>query len=341
MKARLRPVIEPRTQLRRRARSAGLPRRRERVRRDVHGGEPRSRTARRRCPPAQACTGGVDARHRFSNMATTARRVLSREPRQRRGERDRPHAAERRAPLPAPRRRAAVRPDAHVAGRQRATCHAQKSARRPERLTSSGSTSAVAGLRDERPRVPVARRRADVPLLRIVSCRVAARRRAFWRNASLRLQHVQRVDRRTGCPTTGLTELDLTTEFHNRTTLGHFVWTDNDCPAYCDRVRARRAGGPAVAGGELLVESGTATRARRCTPSLAAIYTVGDGGRTTYGACGRTSTSASPPLSRRTWGSARVPAQPQRRAVVRELRRRRQRTRRIHVRAPRPEDCSA
>ena len=103
--------------------------------------------------------------------------------------------------------------------------------------------------------------------------------RSFWRNASATLIQYSTFTAG-GLPTINFTELDLTAEFHNRTTLGVFMWTDYLAPAYCDRC-AR--GGPAVRvspAPSVLINLAGDPR-KTVQPSLAAIYTVADEGKST------------------------------------------------------------
>ena len=103
--------------------------------------------------------------------------------------------------------------------------------------------------------------------------------RAFWRNASLQLYQFNQFTTN-GLPVTNYSELDLYTEFTNRMTFSASMWADNLTPAYCDRC-AR--GGPAVRGTpdyNLLINVGADPRPK-VVPTFAAIYTVGDYGRST------------------------------------------------------------
>ncbi len=103
--------------------------------------------------------------------------------------------------------------------------------------------------------------------------------RSFWRNASATVIQYNNFTAN-GLPTYNFTELDLTTEFNNRTTVGIFMWTDYLAPSYCDRC-AR--GGPAVRmspAPSVLINLGGDPR-KTVQPSFAAIYTVADGGRST------------------------------------------------------------
>jgi hypothetical protein len=103
--------------------------------------------------------------------------------------------------------------------------------------------------------------------------------RAFWRNATAQfLQYTQFTA--SGLPTTNFTEVYLYAQLQNRMTVSVDTWTDNIFPAYCDRC-AR--GGPAVRASpdvNMLINIFADPR-RTVVPSFAAIYTVGDGGRST------------------------------------------------------------
>ena len=103
--------------------------------------------------------------------------------------------------------------------------------------------------------------------------------RAFWRNASASVSQYNQFTAG-GLPTINFTELDLYTEFQNRMTVSLNMWGDNLTPAYCDRC-AR--GGPAVRATpdyNLLMNIGADPR-RMVVPTIAAIYTVADYGRST------------------------------------------------------------
>ena len=103
--------------------------------------------------------------------------------------------------------------------------------------------------------------------------------RAFWRNASAQVYQVNQFTAN-GLPTTNFSELDVYAEFQNRMTLSVNTWADNVFTAYCDRC-AR--GGPAVRATpdlNMLINLGADPRPK-VVPTLAAIYTVGDFGRTT------------------------------------------------------------
>ena len=83
-----------------------------------------------------------------------------------------------------------------------------------------------------------------------------------------------------GLPVTNWTELYLFAEFNNRMTVSADTWADNVMTAYCDRC-AR--GGPAVRASpdaNILINVGWDPR-RMVVPTLAAIYTVGDYGKST------------------------------------------------------------
>lgn len=103
--------------------------------------------------------------------------------------------------------------------------------------------------------------------------------RAFWRNASAQFIQYNQFTA-SGLPTTNFSELYLSAELQNRMTVSVDTWTDNILPAYCDRC-AR--GGPAVRASpdvNTLINISADPR-RTVVPSFAAIYTVGDGGRST------------------------------------------------------------
>jgi hypothetical protein len=100
----------------------------------------------------------------------------------------------------------------------------------------------------------------------------------FWRNAVA--SAIVGEDRTaSGTPFFRFVELDLFTEFRNSATFSLAMWTDNVGAVYCDRC-AR--GGPALRLSPMssaLVNLSTDPRGV-IVPSLAAIYTFGDGGRT-------------------------------------------------------------
>jgi hypothetical protein len=103
--------------------------------------------------------------------------------------------------------------------------------------------------------------------------------RAFWRNASLQVYQFNQFTT-SGMPVTNFSELDVYTEFTNRMTFSASLWGDNLTPAYCDRC-AR--GGPALRTSpdyNLLINVGADPRPK-VVPTFAAIYTVGDDGRST------------------------------------------------------------
>jgi len=103
--------------------------------------------------------------------------------------------------------------------------------------------------------------------------------RSFWRNASAALYQYNTFTVG-GLPTYNFTEFDLTAEFNNRTTLSVFTWIDHLTAANCDRC-AR--GGPAVRlspAPTVLINLGGDPR-KTVQPSLAAIYTVTDEGKST------------------------------------------------------------
>jgi len=103
--------------------------------------------------------------------------------------------------------------------------------------------------------------------------------RAFWRNADASIFQFNQFTAN-GLPVTNFTELDVFAEFNNRMTFSVNLWADNITPAYCDRC-AR--GGPAVRAtpdANLLINVGGDPR-RTAVPTLAAIYTVADYGKST------------------------------------------------------------
>ena len=103
--------------------------------------------------------------------------------------------------------------------------------------------------------------------------------RAFWRNASAQFYQYNQFTA-AGMPTTNFSEVDLFTEFQNRMTLSVSTWADNVFTAYCDRC-AR--GGPAVRASpdaSMLINLGWDPRPK-VVPTLAAIYTVADYGKST------------------------------------------------------------
>jgi hypothetical protein len=103
--------------------------------------------------------------------------------------------------------------------------------------------------------------------------------RAFWRNASIEVWQSNQFTAG-GMPTVNYSELDMYAEFRNRMTISASLWSDNLMTAYCDRC-AR--GGPAVRSSpdyNLLINLGADPRGK-VVPTFAAIYTVGDEGRST------------------------------------------------------------
>ena len=103
--------------------------------------------------------------------------------------------------------------------------------------------------------------------------------RAFWRNADASAYQYNQFTAN-GMPVANYSELDLFAEFNNRMTFSANMWADNIMTAYCDRC-AR--GGPAVRATpdvNLLINVGADPR-RMIVPTLAAIYTVADYGKST------------------------------------------------------------
>lgn len=103
--------------------------------------------------------------------------------------------------------------------------------------------------------------------------------KAFWRNAAVQFYEYNQYTAN-GLPTTNFSEIYFSTELRNRMTFSADMWADNLFTAYCDRC-AR--GGPAVRASpdaNLLINIGADPR-QTVVPSFAAIYTVGDEGRST------------------------------------------------------------
>jgi hypothetical protein len=103
--------------------------------------------------------------------------------------------------------------------------------------------------------------------------------RAFWRNATAQVIQYNQFTA-SGMPAYNFSELDLYAEFKNRMVLAVDAWTDNILTAYCDRC-AR--GGPAVRvspDASILINLNADPRPK-VVPTFAAIYTVGDEGRST------------------------------------------------------------
>jgi len=120
---------------------------------------------------------------------------------------------------------------------------------------------------------------ADQQIAQAVATLESRAPRAFWRNATAQLIQYNQFTA-SGMPAYNFSELDLYTEFKNRMVLAVDTWTDNILPAYCDRC-AR--GGPAVRvspDASILINLNADPRPR-IVPTFAAIYTVGDGGRST------------------------------------------------------------
>ena len=120
---------------------------------------------------------------------------------------------------------------------------------------------------------------ADQQIAQVYAILQSSQPRAFWRNASIEgYQYTQFTAN--GLAVTNFTELFMFSEFKNRMTLSADLWTNNIMTAYCDRC-AR--GGPAVRANpdaNLLINLGGDPR-RTVVPTFAAIYTVGDRGKST------------------------------------------------------------
>jgi hypothetical protein len=118
---------------------------------------------------------------------------------------------------------------------------------------------------------------ADQQTARAYVTAVSLRPRAFWRRAEATLSLTGEYNA-AGMPTTRVPELFLFAERRNASRMSVDAWVDNAGAVYCDRC-AR--GGPALrlspAANLLMNWSGDPRRPVQ--PSLAAIYTVGDGGR--------------------------------------------------------------
>jgi hypothetical protein len=120
---------------------------------------------------------------------------------------------------------------------------------------------------------------ADQQIAQLYATLQSSEPRAFWRNASAQVIQYNQFTA-SGLPAYNFTELDLYAEFKNRMVLAVDTWTDNILAAYCDRC-AR--GGPAVRvspDASILINLNADPRPR-VVPTLGAIYTVGDEGRST------------------------------------------------------------
>ena len=120
---------------------------------------------------------------------------------------------------------------------------------------------------------------ADQQIAQAYAVLQSSQPRAFWRNASVEAYQYQQFTAN-GLPVTNFTELFMFAEFKNRMTFSADLWSDNVMTAYCDRC-AR--GGPAVRSSpdaNILINIGGDPRGT-LVPTFAAIYTVGDYGKTT------------------------------------------------------------
>jgi hypothetical protein len=101
--------------------------------------------------------------------------------------------------------------------------------------------------------------------------------RRFWRRANAFVSLFNQFNA-SGMPTGRTPELDLFAELKNSSTGSANLWVDNVGPVYCDRC-AR--GGPALRVSPFanLLVNWAADPRQRWLPSIAAIYTIGDGGR--------------------------------------------------------------
>jgi hypothetical protein len=120
---------------------------------------------------------------------------------------------------------------------------------------------------------------ADQQFAQFYAAVQSSKPRAFWRNANAQAYQFNQFTAN-GLPVTNFTELDVFAEFNNRMTFSANLWADNITTAYCDRC-AR--GGPAVRAtpdANLLINLGGDPR-RTVVPTFAAIYSVGDYGKST------------------------------------------------------------
>jgi Domain of unknown function (DUF5916)/Carbohydrate family 9 binding domain-like len=120
---------------------------------------------------------------------------------------------------------------------------------------------------------------ADEQIANVWALLQSTQPRAFWRNAAVQFYEYNQYTAN-GLPTTNFSEVYFSTELRNRMTFSADMWADNLFTAYCDRC-AR--GGPAVRASpdaNLLINIGADPR-QAVVPSFAAIYTVGDEGRST------------------------------------------------------------
>ena len=99
----------------------------------------------------------------------------------------------------------------------------------------------------------------------------------FWRRANAYLNLFSQFNA-AGMPTGRTPELDLFAEMKNSSTWSANLWVDNAGPVYCDRC-AR--GGPALRVSPFanLLMNWAADPRKKILPTMAAIYTIGDGGR--------------------------------------------------------------
>lgn len=101
--------------------------------------------------------------------------------------------------------------------------------------------------------------------------------KSFWRRASAYM-NLFSLFNAAGMPTGRTPELDLFAEMKNSSTLSASMWVDNFGPVYCDRC-AR--GGPAlrVSPSSSILVNWAADPRQKLLPTMAAIYTIADGGR--------------------------------------------------------------
>jgi hypothetical protein len=101
--------------------------------------------------------------------------------------------------------------------------------------------------------------------------------RKFWRRAQA-FANLYTQFNAAGMPTGRFPELDLFAEMKNSSTWSANMWIDNFGPVYCDRCSR---GGPAVrlSSASNILVNWSANPRQKLLPTMAAIYTSGDGGR--------------------------------------------------------------
>ena len=118
---------------------------------------------------------------------------------------------------------------------------------------------------------------ADQQTVNLFGGLVATKPKAFWRQANAYLTLFSQFNA-SGMPTARDPELDVFAELKNSSTWSANLWVDNFGPVYCDRC-AR--GGPALRLSPFsnLLVNWSADPRQKLLPSVAAIYTIGDGGQ--------------------------------------------------------------